>query len=103
MRICAYYAHAHYAFVPAALRQDAFVPAALRQDAFVHARILISGGGGSCRRQRKSAAPLGGARRVVARWVRPKVEYDRFIIRFTCIRVGAGVCDASLWGPQMRI
>ena len=50
MRMCAYYAHAHYAFVPAALRQDAFV----------HARILISGGGGSCRRQRKSAAPTVG-------------------------------------------
>ena len=48
------------------------------------------GGGGSCRRQRKSAAPLGGGRRVVARWVRPKVYYCRFILRFRCIRVGAG-------------
>ena len=27
--------------------------------------------------------PLGGARRVVARWVRPEVEYGRFIVRFT--------------------
>ena len=27
--------------------------------------------------------PHGGARRVHARWVRPKVEYGRFILRFT--------------------
>ena len=47
--------------------------------------------------------PLGGARRVVARWVRPKVYYGRFIVCFTCIRVGAGVCWDSLWGPHMRL